>query len=220
MCSDPIAALLHFCSPDPKANILINNNGHACLADFSLLTIISDQQTFLTSCMEGGTTQWMSPELLDPDKFGLKEGRPTKESDCYALGMVIYEVLSGRTPFDQCKGSVVIRKVLAGERPKRPQGNEGKLFTDSIWGVLKLCWKHQPRDRINARAVLLGLEKNPSRSRRLLTRAGIWKWLFGDGRSGTAANNCMISSFHPKLIFNYRVMIGPPIADNGRRIYR
>ena len=34
----------------------------------------------------------MSPELLYPKKYGLKECRPTKPSDCYALGMVIYEV--------------------------------------------------------------------------------------------------------------------------------
>ena len=43
----------------------------------------------------GGTRQWMSPELLDPERFGIPEskgGRPTKQSDCYALGMVIYEV--------------------------------------------------------------------------------------------------------------------------------
>ena len=32
----------------------------------------------------------MSPELLDPDRFGANG--PTRESDCYALGMVIYEV--------------------------------------------------------------------------------------------------------------------------------
>jgi len=43
----------------------------------------------------GGTYRWMSPELLDPERFGipLVEGdRPTRQSDCYALGMVIYEV--------------------------------------------------------------------------------------------------------------------------------
>ena len=39
----------------------------------------------------GGTLCWMSPELLDPSRFG-SDGRPTPESDCYALGMVIYEV--------------------------------------------------------------------------------------------------------------------------------
>lgn len=40
----------------------------------------------------GGTTRWMSPELLDPERFGASDDRPTKKSDCYALGMVVYEV--------------------------------------------------------------------------------------------------------------------------------
>lgn len=37
----------------------------------------------------------MSPELLDPERFGGGD-RPTKQSDCYALGMVIYEVSASR----------------------------------------------------------------------------------------------------------------------------
>jgi hypothetical protein len=34
----------------------------------------------------------MSPELLDPEMFEVQGDRPTRQSDCYALGMVIYEV--------------------------------------------------------------------------------------------------------------------------------
>jgi serine/threonine protein kinase len=80
------------------------------VSDFSLVAVISDQQTFLSSCMEGGTIKWMSPELLDPEKFGLKKSRPTKESDCYALGMVVYEVLSGQTPFASSGAPVIIQE--------------------------------------------------------------------------------------------------------------
>ena len=40
----------------------------------------------------GGTPRWISPELLVPQRFGLDGSRPMKKSDCYALGMVIYEV--------------------------------------------------------------------------------------------------------------------------------
>ena len=43
----------------------------------------------LMSFVEGGSYPWMSPELLDPNEGN---DRPTKESDIYALGMVVYEV--------------------------------------------------------------------------------------------------------------------------------
>ena len=45
----------------------------------------------ITRIYSVGTFRWMSPELLDPPRFR-SSGRPTRESDCYALGMVIYEV--------------------------------------------------------------------------------------------------------------------------------
>jgi len=140
----------------PKANILVNHNGRACLADFSLLTVISDQETFISTCREGGTIPWMSPELLDPESFGLKESRLTKKSDCYALGMVIYEVLSGQAPFAPSKAPVV--KILCGECPEKPQGAEGTRFTDGIWGMLELCWKRQPGDRPSPNTVLQCLQ--------------------------------------------------------------
>jgi serine/threonine protein kinase len=93
----------------PKANILINKDRRACLADFGLSTVtgvathatagasrtslISNET--LMSFTSGGTRRWMSPELLDPERFGVPQSegdRPTRQSDCYALGMVIYEV--------------------------------------------------------------------------------------------------------------------------------
>ena len=46
----------------------------------------------LVSFISGGSLRWMSPELLDPSKFNAPDPRPTRESDCFALGMVIYEV--------------------------------------------------------------------------------------------------------------------------------
>jgi hypothetical protein len=160
---NPAVILLHPSLPDLKTNVLVDKNGHACLAGFSLLTITPDESTVSSSAAAGGTVRWMGPELLDPEVFGLKESHPTQESDCYALGMVIYEVLSGQKPFAQStRETTVIFKVLHGDRPSRPQGKEGTLFTDDIWRVLELCWKPQPRDRISAKAVLLGLEGNMS----------------------------------------------------------
>ena len=71
----------------------------------------------------------MSPELLHPQLFGFEDSRPTKESDCYALGMVIVEVLTGQAPFARDNGVAVMRKVLDGERSERPKE---VWFTDDL----------------------------------------------------------------------------------------
>ena len=143
-----------------KANILIDQNRHARLADFGLLTIISDTTIATSSsCVKGGTMRWMSPELLNPDQFGFKDSRPTKESDCYALGMVVLEVLSGRPPFASDKDVIVLRKILDGERPGRPGGSEGAWFTDRLWRMLDLCWATRPKSRPTVEAVLERLER-------------------------------------------------------------
>jgi len=103
----------------------------------------------------------MSPELIDPEICGLEGCCPTRESDCYALGMVIYEILSGCAPYDTNNPFAILRRVLAGERPKRPEGEAGKWFSDNIWDVVELCWKHRPDGRPDAKAVLLALEGKP-----------------------------------------------------------
>ena len=98
----------------------------------------------------------MSPELLYPERYGLKDIRPTKESDNYALGMVIFEVLGGQPPFAGYKGILVQLKVIIGEHPTRL---ENPWFTDDIWETLKKCWLPQPKDRPRAKDILEFLEK-------------------------------------------------------------
>jgi len=98
----------------------------------------------------------MSPELLNPN---LKSHCPTRESDCYALGMVIYEVLSGRTPFFPHRGAIVALSVLDGKRPERPQGAQGIWFTDDMWKMLESSWEAQPDRRPNTKVLLSCLQE-------------------------------------------------------------
>jgi len=98
----------------------------------------------------------MSPELLDPQ---IQDHRRTVYSDCYALGMVIYEVLSERAPFYRYSNLIISGMVIRGDRPERPKGAEGGWFTDDVWEVLKRCWVPQPGDRPSIKDVLQCLEK-------------------------------------------------------------
>ena len=154
------------------ANILVDKTGHARLADFSLLTIISDATNGLssTTSMQGGTARWMSPELIAP-RFGLENSRPTKPSDCSALGMVIYETISGHFPFHEDRDMAVFVKVLDGKRPAQEAH-----FTDSLWKTLELCWEAQSGDRPSIEGVLRCLENEPTTSSAGCRNGGGWRW--------------------------------------------
>jgi len=139
----------------------------------------------------------MSPELLAPERFGFEESRPTVESDCYAFGMVVYEVLTGLLPFSTCQEASMVRRVLAGERPGRPQGPEGNPLTDRLWGVVCSCWNTRTGDRPSIKAALLGLEGDPFGSTPIPPTAGGDVETDTDDQSYTTANGLgMFSPFN------------------------
>ena len=74
----------------------MKDDGSACLADFGLMSIVlGPETTDITTAGEGGakgTYRWMGPELFYPNEYELSSFKLTKKSDCYAFGMVIYEV--------------------------------------------------------------------------------------------------------------------------------
>jgi len=144
-----------------KANILIDQSGNARLADFGLLTIVSDPANRMpsSSYTQGGTARWMGPELIAPEQFGFKTSRPTKPSDCYALGMVIYETISGNLPFHEDADLTVFMKVMEGKRPPRGAG-----FAGGLWKMLEVCWAPQPDDRPSIEDVLRCLEATSNSS--------------------------------------------------------
>jgi len=154
------------------ANILVNQRFRACLADFGLSTIAGVEcrasdtaslasvvsKTSLVSFTAGGTARWMSPELLDPDRFGNGGRRPTKRSDCYALGMVIYEVLSGNIPFWEIRnGLAVVTTILEGHRPQMPEGEGVRGFTKGLWRVVQNSWHADASERPGVKNLLFHL---------------------------------------------------------------
>jgi serine/threonine-protein kinase len=93
-------------------NILITDSGHVQVADFGIAraaeaTTISDLGYIL------GSAKYMSPEQAAGGTVGLA-------SDLYSLGVVLYEMLTGRVPFEVEVPSDVLAKH-AGGPPPRPR---------------------------------------------------------------------------------------------------
>ena len=95
----------------------------------------------------------MSPERISPEDFGCETSRPSTSSDCYSLGMVIYEIISGNVPFPKDIDFTVFVKVLKGERPRREEG-----FPNGLWRMMERCWMPRPSDRPSVEDVLQCLE--------------------------------------------------------------
>ena len=70
-------------------NVLIGAHGQVLLADFGLALLTHSSSLSLQDV--GGTVFYMAPEQL--------QGHPRRASDQYALGVMVYEWLTGRTPF-------------------------------------------------------------------------------------------------------------------------
>ena len=94
-----------------------------------------------------GTLSHMAPELLYPKKFGLRTCRVSKQADIYAIGMVIYEVLTGRPPFglERRQHAEIVVRVLEGKRPREPERSEDIGFGGGTWELVQQCW-HQDRE--------------------------------------------------------------------------
>jgi serine/threonine protein kinase len=95
------------------ANILFNPSGQPMLSDFGIAKMLtSDESTALTGMGVGiGTPEYMAPEQ--------GQGLPIdSRADIYALGVVLYELVTGRKPFRADTPMAVIVKHMTEPLPR------------------------------------------------------------------------------------------------------
>jgi serine/threonine protein kinase len=123
-------------------NILIQPDGHVMLSDFSFASA-ADATSATT--WEPGVPAYMSPEQCLGQSL---DGR----ADLYSLGIVIYEMLAGRRPFDGGKASITGAKsekvrweqMNATPPPLREFNRE---LSPQVEAVVLRCLEKKPEDR-------------------------------------------------------------------------
>jgi beta-lactam-binding protein with PASTA domain/predicted Ser/Thr protein kinase len=117
-------------------NVIVDDAGHAKVTDFGIARAGASDMTETGSIM--GTAQYLSPEQA--------QGQPVGPgSDLYSVGVVIYEMLTGRVPFD-AESPVTIALKHVSEAPVPPRSINPDITPELEQTVLWVLNK-DPRDR-------------------------------------------------------------------------
>jgi serine/threonine protein kinase len=126
------------------ANILLTRQGQPMLSDFGIAKILDmEGNTQLTGTSMGIGT----PEYMAPEQWG---GKPVAQTDIYALGVVFFELITGKRPYTADTPFAVMRKQLTDPLP-RPSQCVADL-PDLVEQVLFKALARDPQDRYHSMA--------------------------------------------------------------------
>jgi len=118
------------------ANILVTRAGEPKVADFGLAHLAGAEVVLTKQGAALGTPLYMAPEQIRGDV-----GAITPRTDVYALGVILYQMLTGATPHRGQTAAEVYASVLVDE-PRRPRTVVSSLAPD----VEAVCLKALERD--------------------------------------------------------------------------
>jgi tetratricopeptide (TPR) repeat protein len=129
------------------ANVLLTADGTPKITDFGLARRMADAGGLTQSGMAIGSPSYMAPEQArgQPDSVG-------PAADVYALGTILYELLTGRPPFRAATAVETVQQVISQE-PAPPSRLNDKVPRDLETICLK-CLNKEPSARYGTAAEL------------------------------------------------------------------
>jgi serine/threonine-protein kinase len=120
-------------------NILVTKDGQPVIMDFGLaLTKGAHRVTYSNLSATMGTPDYMAPEQIEGQ-------RGDQRTDIYALGTIMYELLSGTLPFTGDSNMVIMSQHLNGTAPRLDRVNQA--VTSQVAAIVANCIARNPADR-------------------------------------------------------------------------
>jgi hypothetical protein len=159
-------------------NILLDEQGRPHVSDFGLAKLLGSgaeeaegSETGVSGGAEGehltvsgavmGTPPYMAPEQLDPTL-----GPMSPATDVWALGVILYELLTGQKPFAGASREE-LRVVVCGGTPARPRALQRRLER-RLEAVVLRCLAKEPTKRFGSAGELADALARCGRPRRLV----------------------------------------------------
>ncbi len=121
------------------ANLLLDGRGRLYLADFGIAKALEGAEGLTRTGVGVGTPEYMAPEQA--------QGRADQRSDLYALGVVLYQLLTGRVPYSGNSTVEVLMKHLQDPLPLLPLRNIAPTLPARVEQVVTKALAKNPNDR-------------------------------------------------------------------------
>ena len=135
-------------------NVMVLKNGSVKVTDFGIARVMSEGNTLTKEAL--GSVHYISPEQA-------KGGRVDNRSDIYSLGVVLYEMMSGRPPYDGESPVAVAIKHINGGAPMPSTLNPN--IPGGLEQIIMKAMGHEPSDRYDTATKMLAdldeFRKNP-----------------------------------------------------------
>jgi serine/threonine-protein kinase len=156
------------------ANVLLTADGTPKISDFGLALRLDEGECLTLTGVALGTPSYMAPEQArgQPEAVG-------PAADIYALGAILYELVTGRPPFRGATSADTVQQLL-DQDPVPPSRLNPRVPRDLETICLKCLHKEPPRRYASAAALAADLgrfqEGRPIEARPVGQAERIWRW--------------------------------------------